>query len=192
MMKAESELISALRQKDPRAYEKLMQTVGDSLFGVAYRILRDEEKAHEAVQEAFLKMVQNIDRFEGRSSLKTWLYRITVNEALMSKRKELPRLDDPIEELLPHYEAKILERPLPAWAQNPEKLIADHEFHEDFAEAVTALPEALRTAYVLKDIEGLSEQEICDILGITKAAVKNRAHRARLLLRQRMGAKYGD
>jgi RNA polymerase sigma-70 factor (ECF subfamily) len=191
-MDNEQELISALRQKDPQAYEKILEAIGDSLFRVALRILRDEEKAHEAVQEALLKMLQNIDRFEGRSSLKTWLYRITVNEALMSKRKELPRLDDSIEELLPHYEAKILERPLPDWTQNPEKLIADHQFHEDFAEAVSALPEPLRTSYVLKDIESLSEQEICDILGITKAAVKNRAHRARLLLRQKLGAKYGD
>lgn len=190
-MKADEKLIAALRQKDPEAYSQVMEEVGNSLYNVAFRILRDPEKAQDAVQEAFLKMVQSIDRFEGRSSLKTWLYRITVNEALMAKRKDLPRLDIPIEELLPHYEMKQLKEAHPNWVQDPEKSAADRQFQEFYNEAIAQLPDTLRTAYVLKDVEELSEQEICEILGITKSAVKNRAHRARLMLRQMIGERYG-
>ncbi len=191
-MKDESNKIAALRAKDPQAYAELVREVGDSLYNVAFRIVKDAEKAREVVQEALLKMVKAIDRFEGRSTLKTWLYRIAVNEALMSQRKELPRLDDPIEDLMPRYEARIIEKGLPNWAQNPEKIAAEHEFHDFYEECVADLPESLRTAYLLKDVEGLSEVEIGEVLGITKSAVKNRAHRARLLLRQKIGERYGN
>lgn len=181
-----------LRAKDPEAYRQLVEEVGDSLYGVAYRILRNPEQACEAVQEAFLKMIQSIDHFEGRSSIKTWLYRITVNEALQAQRRTLPQLDEPIEELLPHYRADQLRQPLPRWAEDPEKSAADKEFHDFFAQCVSKLPEPLRTTYLLKDVEQLSEQEICDALQLTKAAVKNRAHRARLWLRKKIGERYGD
>ncbi len=190
-MKDESEIIAALRQKDSAAYRRVLDDYGSSLFNVAFRILKDREKAYEAVQEALLKMVKSIDKFEGRSSLKTWLYRITVNEALMAQRKELPRLDDPIEELMPGYVQAHLKTPLPSWAASPEKMAADNEFQTYYHEIVAELPESLRTAYVLKDVDGLSEEEICEILGLTKAAVKNRAHRARLILRKKIGERYG-
>ncbi len=190
-MKETEERLQALRQGDSQAYAELLNEVGDSLYHVAFRIVKDQQKAHEVVQEAFLKMVKAIDNFEGRSSLKTWLYRITVNEALMAQRKELPRLDDSIEELLPHYEAKYLTKPMPDWAQNPEQQASNHEFEAFYQAAVDSLPESLRTTYVMKDIEKLSEAEICEILEITKSAVKNRAHRARLMLRQIIGERYG-
>ncbi len=191
-MKEDEKKLKALRAKDAQAYQELISEVGDSLYNVAFRIVKNAEKAREVVQEALLKMVKNIDRFEGRSSLKTWLYRIAVNEALMSIRKELPRLDDPIEELMPQYDAKITKENLPNWAQDPEKLASDAQFQNFYADAVEQLPETLRTAYILKDVDGLSENEICEILGITKSAVKNRAHRARLLLRTVIGERYGN
>jgi RNA polymerase sigma-70 factor (ECF subfamily) len=190
-MKENESRLKALRVKDPEAYRQLMNEVGDSLYHVALRIVKNQEKAQEIVQEVFLKMVKNIDRFEGRSTLKTWLYRIAVNESLMSQRKELPRLDDSIEELLPHYEANQLKKPNPEWAKDPERLADDHEFHAFYKECLHKLPETLRTAYVLKDVENLSEDAICEILGITKSAIKNRAHRARLMLRHMIGERYG-
>jgi len=190
-MTDESKLIEDLRRKDSAAYRRVLNDFGSSLFNVAFRILRDREKAYEAVQEALLKMVQSIDRFEGRSSLKTWLYRITVNEALMAQRKELPRLDNPIDELMPSYVTEHLKTPLPDWATDPETVAANHEFQEFYHQTIEELPESLRTTYMLKDVEGLSEQEICEVLGLTKAAVKNRAHRARLILRQKIGERYG-
>ena len=191
-MPDEAKLIADLKKKDSAAYRQVIEDFGNSLYNVAFRILKDREKAYEAVQEALLKMVQSIDRFEGRSSLKTWLYRITVNEALMAQRKELPRLDNPIDELMPSYVKERLKTPLPDWATDPEKVAANHEFEAYFRQVIEELPEALRTAYILKDIEGLSEKEICEVLGLTKAAVKNRAHRARLILRQKIGERYGD
>lgn len=190
-MKEDENRLKALRAKDAQAYQELISELGDSLYNVAFRIVKNPEKAREVVQEALLKMVKSIDRFEGRSSLKTWLYRITVNEALMAIRKELPRLDDPIEDLMPHFDAKIAKENLPDWAQDPEKLTSDAEFQSFYTAAVDELPETLRTAYILKDVDGLSENEICEILGITKSAVKNRAHRARLILKDVIGERYG-
>ena len=187
----ETQLV-ALRRKDPVAYRELLQELGDSLYHVAFRILKDAAKAEEVVQEVFFKALKSIDQFEGRSSLKTWLYRITVNEALMAQRKELPHLETPLEELMPRYETPQSSTALPHWAQNPEKMASDHEFQLFYQECLATLPEILRTAYVLKDEEGLSEEEISQILGVTKSAVKNRAHRARLMLRNLIGARYGD
>ena len=109
----------------------------------------------------------------------------------MAQRKELPRLDDPIENLMPGYVEEHLKAPLPDWATNPENVASQQEFQNFFETCVAELPESLRATYVLKDVDGLSEQEICKILGLTKAAVKNRAHRARLILRQKIGERYG-
>lgn len=191
-MKVDEKRLEALRAKDPEAYRQLMNEVGNSLYNIAFRIVKDQENAHEIVQETFLKMVKNIDHFEGRSSLKTWLYRIAVNEALMSLRKELPPLSESVEDLLPRYNPEQIAQPFPEWAEDPEKKVSDSEFHEFYRQCVDSLPETLRTAYILKDVEDLSEDEICEILGITKSAVKNRAHRARLMLRNMIGDRYGN
>jgi RNA polymerase sigma-70 factor, ECF subfamily len=191
MSEATAQVI-ALRAQDPEAYRQVVEELGNSLFHVALRILNDPEKAHEAVQEAFLKMVRSIENFEGRSTLKTWLYRITVNEALQLKRRELPRLDDSIEELLPQYVESRLAEPRPEWIENPESITVKKELQETFNTFVHELPEPLRTTYVMRDIEQISENEICSILNISKSAVKNRAHRARLYLRKKLAEKYGD
>lgn len=184
------ELVPGLKAKKEEAYRQLIEQYSDKLFYLALRILRQEEEAREVLQEAFLKVVAKIDSFHEDSSLYTWLYRITVNEALMRKRGSHSHQELPLEDYLPHYEFGYAVDEYSDWSKLPDKLFEKEEFRTFVRSCVEGLPDELKTAYLLKDEEGLSEDQVCEILEITKPAMKNRVHRARLILRKRIEGKY--
>ncbi|MBI1909400.1 MAG: sigma-70 family RNA polymerase sigma factor [Deltaproteobacteria bacterium] len=189
-MKEETTLLEGLKKGMESAYRGLVEGYSDRLFRIISRFVRNPEEAKEVLQTVFLKVIENIQKFEGNSSLYTWLYRIAVNEALMRIRSQKPRREISWEEVLPHYEDGIRTFEVPDWSKLPDQQLADRELQLFVQESVAELSEDLKAAYLLKDVEQLSEDEVCTILDLTKPAMKNRVHRARLFLRKRIEERY--
>jgi RNA polymerase sigma-70 factor (ECF subfamily) len=187
----EKDLVEGLRERREDAYRRLIDEYSEKLYRLASRILRRDEEAREVLQEVFVKVIQKIGDFQGDSSLYTWLYRVTVNEALMRKRAQTGRLkEESFEDLLPRYEFGYLADRTQDWSRAADERFQTEEFRALVRNLVDELPEELKAAYVLKDLEELSEDEVCGILEISKPTMKNRVHRARLILRKRIEEAY--
>jgi RNA polymerase sigma-70 factor (ECF subfamily) len=180
----EGELLSGLRVGDERAYETLVRAYGGRLLAVARRILRSEDDAQDAVQEAFLNAFRSLDRFQGEARLSTWLHRIVVNAALMKLRTRRRKPESSIEELLPGgLENGHMTDPAEAWRKAPEEEVGRQELRELVLEKIHELPEAHRNVLLLRDIEELDTEAAAQMLNVSVGAVKTRLHRARQALR---------
>jgi RNA polymerase sigma-70 factor (ECF subfamily) len=177
-------LLARLRAGDDVAFAELVRRESGKLLAVARRILRSDEEAQDAVQDALLSAFQNLDRFEGGARLSTWLHRITVNAALMRLRSKKRRREDSIEELLPAFaEDGHHLAPVSPLRDAAEDEIASAEIAAIVRAAIDELPEGYRVVLVLRDVEGLDTAETAAALGIGPDAAKMRLHRARQALR---------
>lgn len=180
----ERELVERLRARDDAAYELLVRTHTGRLLAVAQRLLRNEEDARDAVQEAFLSAFRSIDRFAGEARVGTWLHRILVNAALMKLRSRRRKPEQPIEDLLPTFlEDGHQEHPAAPWREPPDAALRRRELRLRVREAIDRLPESYRTVLLLRDIEELDTGETAAALALSESAVKTRLHRARQALR---------
>jgi RNA polymerase sigma-70 factor (ECF subfamily) len=159
-------------------FDSIVEEHSSFVYNVAYRMMGNPEDAEDVVQDAFLSAFRAFERFRGQSRVTTWLYRITVNAALMKLRKtKLARtltqtgLDD----------MEIVD-----WSNTPEKGAANSELQEKLWEGINQLEPDLRAAVVLRDVQGLSNTEAADVLEVTVSALKSRLHRARVLLRKHL------
>ena len=187
--RSEAGLLAGLRARDAQAFETLVREQTGRLLSVARRLLRNEEEARDAVQEAFLSAFRALDRFEGASLLSTWLHRIVVNTCLMrlrSRKREAPEED--LDELLPafdssgHHAAAVTD-----WSQDVHKALEREETRLAVRRAIDQLPESYRTALLLRDIEEMELADVAATLEITPNAAKVRIHRARQALRTLLG-----
>ncbi len=181
----EPKLLEALRAGDGEAYERLVRSYGGRMLAVTRRLLRDEEEARDAVQDAFLSAFRSIDRFEGQSRLSTWLHRIAVNAALMKLRSKKRKPETSIEDLLPGFieDGHMAEPPEAPWREGADALLARGETREWVRRRIDDLPESHRTVLLLRDIEELDTAEVAKLLDLSPGAVKTRLHRARQALR---------
>jgi len=181
----EAQFVAALRAGDGRAYERLVREFGGRMLAVARRILRSEEDARDALQEAYLQAFRALPRFEGQARISTWLHRIVVNAALMKIRSRKVRPEESIEPLLPTFRddghATVA---FCAWDESADELLERRETREMVRAAIDRLPDTYRTVLMLRDIEELDTQEVAELLGVTANAVKIRLHRARQALRE--------
>ena len=179
----ERSFLAALRARDPEAVERLVRTESPRLLGVARRLLRNEADARDAVQDAFLSALQGLERFEGGSTLATWLHRIVVNAALMKLRSRRRKPEASIEDLLPSFLEDGHHTVHPSPWEAADSLIERREVRELVRGSIDRLPDRYRTVLLLRDIEELDTAAVARVLGVTKAAVKVRLHRARQALR---------
>lgn len=154
------------------------------MLAVARRLLRVEEDARDAVQEAFLSALKSIDSFAGEARLSTWLHRIVVNAALMKLRTRRRRPERSIEEMLPTFlsDGHQAQPPSP-WRQSVSGELERAETRALVRNRIDELPEAYRTVLILRDIEELDTEETARLLSCSVNAVKTRLHRARQALR---------
>lgn len=186
---AEAELIRGLRAGEAAAYRQLVEQYSAAVYGVALRLLGDEQAAEDVLQETFLKAFRAIARFQGRSLLSTWLYRIATNESLMRLRRREPTVSLSLDEPMGDQElSELVSGPLVDWSSAPAEQLLSSEARLEMDKAISDLPEALRVVFVLRDLQGLSGAETAQALGISVQAVKTRLHRARLWLRDRLSA----
>jgi RNA polymerase sigma-70 factor (ECF subfamily) len=166
----------------------MVERYSGTVYNLALRLMRNDSlEAEEVLQETFISAYRALDRFEGRSLLSTWLYRIAYNAALMRLRKRQPSVVS-IDEPALNEEGDPIPRQLVDWGGGPEQALLDGELRKLLDAAVAALPETLRSVFVLRDIEGLSTAETAAVLDLTESNVKVRLHRARLALRERLSA----
>lgn len=174
----------AIRQAqagDPDAYRVLVERYQGRAFRLALRVLRDEDAARDAVQDAFLKAWSALPKFEGRSSFFTWLYRLVMNQCLDHKRRDRSTRHVEFEEG-GHVEAELSDDPSPETlgvSFAPAAEVARKELREQLAEAIERLPDAARETLLLREVEGLSYSEIAKALEIPKGTVMSRLHYAR-------------
>ena len=180
----EATLLAGLRAGREDAYETLLRAYSGRMLTVARRFMGSEEDARDAVQEAFISAFKAMDRFEGDSRISTWLHRIVVNACLMRLRTRRRKPEESIDDLLPKFaENGHLEASAAGW-EGADTLIERGQTRELVREAIEKLPEAYRTVLLLRDIEEFDTEQTAEALGLTKAAVKTRLHRARQALRQ--------
>ena len=183
--------LDALRSRDPQALAALFEAYADRIYRLALSLLRDPSAAEDIVQETFVSAMTHLDRFEGRSSLGTWLYRVGYNASLdwLRRRRDEPLpADEPGDE----SDAVPLPRSLVEWTLTPESRQAEGEMAAELDRAIGTLPESLRVVFVLRDVDELSTQETAEALGLTEGAVKVRLHRARLALREKLSAYFAE
>jgi len=169
---------------DEAACEILVRDHTARLLAVARRYVRNEEDARDAVQEAFIAAFRAVGRFEGGSSLSTWLHRIAINCCLMKLRSGRRHPEASIEELLPSFDEtghRVLGNE--EWPESVEAALEKRQTRESVRAAIARLPEKYRSVILLRDIEELSTEEAANLLGTTPTAVKVRLHRARQALR---------
>ena len=176
-------LAQRLKERDKFALEDLLSVHGGKLYGVALQFMRNETDAQEVLQDALIQIWNKIELFESRSSLSTWMYRVTANAALMKLRKEKKfqqnvSLDcDAVDGDLPVIQ-------LADSGPTPDAAAAHTELEARVRSAIERLPEPYRSTVLLSDVDGLSMQEISEATGVGLAAVKSRLHRGRLALRK--------
>jgi RNA polymerase sigma-70 factor (ECF subfamily) len=184
----ESELLEGLWAGEQAAFRRLVELNSTNVYNVALKLLNNEQEAEDVLQETFLSAFEAIDRFEGRSKLSTWLYRIAYNASLMRLRKRKQMTTFSLDQPLNGENGGTPQgtRYLVDWSTLPDDQLLSAEARQEMNQAIADLPETLRSTFVLRDIQGLSGAETAEILGITVQAVKNRLHRARLRLRDRL------
>ena len=168
-----------------------MEAYSGVIYRLALKMLESPQDAEDALQETFIKAYKGLAKFDGRSSLSTWLYRIATNEALMMlrKRKHLTiSFDEPFKS------DDELQAPLQItdWCCLPEQELMSSEARQYLGEAIEALPHSLRVVFLLRDIEGLSTRETGAVLDLSETAVKTRLSRARFRLRELLTGYYGE
>ena len=183
-------LVAALRRGDPTAAEDLVAAYGDRACRLATRITGNAQDAEEAVQDAFLSVIRKIDAFRGDSAFGSWLYRIVANAGYQRRRRRRGRgADVSLDKLLPEFDAHGRHvAPVADWSTSVDDPALQTELRMVLTSAIDELPADYRAVVLLRDVEGLSHQEIAEALGLTVANVKARVHRARLFLRRRLDA----
>lgn len=195
--KFDDTFVDRLRNGDDQAFSTLLDTYHGPMFRLAISMGASEASAEEIVQETWMAVIDGIDDFEGRSSLKTWIFSILTNQARRRTKRDsrTPPItsvfsDRAIQEVLEDQENPGPEGSASrsyAWSINPEDRSMQHALLEVIQEAVDELPASQRTVVLLRDFEGLSPEEVCEILEITDGNHRVLLHRARVRLRKAVG-----
>ncbi len=182
---ADDKLVEALRRGEEGAVEALVDRYGGWIHQVARRFLRDSRDAEEVVQDVLLTVVQKIQTFKGEAAFSSWLYRVTANAAYGRLRARRSRPEVSLEPLLPVFDEEGRHaQPVADWSPQLEDPAVAREARAAIDRSLNRLPEEYRIVVLLRDVEGLSNEEVAGALGLSVSAVKSRLHRARLVLRQ--------
>ena len=165
-----------MEPKTEQDFEAIVEQYSGFVFNVVNRILGNQADSEDAVQEAFISAYRNFHKFRGESSVSTWLYRIAVNAALMKLRRDRRK------EFLTQtgYDDTQLVR----WTEGPESAALNSELRDHLEAGLLLLPPQLRTVVVLRDVQGLSNEEAAKVLETSVSSLKSKLHRGRVLLRK--------
>ncbi len=188
MSRAERRLIRRLKDRDERAFSELIEEQGDRVFNLCFRMLGNRQEAEDVAQEVFITVFKSIDSFRGDSKLSTWLYRIASNLSknrikYLSRRHDRSKVE--FDEGVDRAAASSA-LTSPKQAKSPDDHVAGNQLEKIMQQAISELEEDHRILIVLRDIEELSYDEICEITDLAEGTVKSRLHRARLALRKKM------
>lgn len=178
----EDDLLEGLRSNDKYACACMLKRYAGQVYALGLRMMNDEDEAEEVMQETFINACKNINSFQGRSKLGTWLYRIATNAALMRLRRKNRTV--PLDTVMGENGSLPVPETIVSWRSDLEERAAQGELRDALENSLEALSENLRAAFILRDIQGMSTAEAAETLQISESAVKVRLHRARLQLRE--------
>ena len=179
-------LIARIKKGDERAFAQLVKRYEQTVWGFAFKLCRNKEKAEESFQDTFINVFRKIDQFDSRSKFSTWLYTIVANNCLMNRRKRkleglLESLDD-----APDVENEDVQRQLATWDDSPVEAMMNKELREQMDAAIQELPDEYKVVFVLRDLEEKTAEETAKILKLSVPAVKSRLRRSRIFLRHKL------
>ena len=184
---SDGQLVARLKKGDETAFAEVLRRYELKVYSLTRGLMHNEDDAQDATQDAFLSVFRGIGRFKEKSSLSTWIYRIAVNAALMRLRKRRQdRLTVPIDDYMPafagdgHRVAVV-----PDWHPAVDEMLLNKELAGLLKKWIAELSPEYRTVFLLRDQEGLDNEEVAAVLNLSVAAVKSRLHRARLYMRER-------
>lgn len=184
------ELVNGLKAGDNQAFAEMLNLYTQKVHNLAMRITRNAEDTEEVLQDVFVTVYRKINRFEGKSAFSSWLYRITVNTAFMKLRKRKQSQAETTDDgYLNLREACSAQR---SDTSDVNFICSRHELREELEAAITKLSDEYKVIFVLRDIDGLSNEEVSRILDLSVPAVKSRLHRSRLMLRKKLQKFYDD
>ena len=183
MNPADEDLVASARRGDRHAFEELVDRHKQKAYHIAFDFARDREDAKDLSQEAFLKAFTNLKHFDGRSSFYTWFYRILVNLCLDYKRRQRRTPAETFDEAV---ENEVEPTHQPEKPRSPDQQVWAKQFSLRIGQALDELPARQRTAFVLKNHQGLSIKEIAELMETAEGTVKVHLHRAVMALRERL------
>lgn len=186
VMTREQDLIARVQRGQNELFYELVQPHERRVYAAALAILRNEADAEDVAQEAMLKAFANIRQFRAEAKFSTWLIQITVNEALMRRRRERTVVMEAIDSR--EEDSEYAPRDFADWREIPSEALERKEVRQRLADALAKLDRKYREVFVLRDMEQLNIQETAEALGISVASVKTRLLRARLMLRDLLAA----
>ncbi len=183
----EQDLIARVQRGQNELFYELIRPYERRVYAAALAILRNQSDAEDTAQEAMLKAFSHIRQFRAEARFSTWLIQITVNEALMRRRREKTVVMEAIDDRR-EAEAEYVPRDFADWREIPSEALERKEVRQRLAEALGTLDPKYREVFVMRDMEQLNIQETAEALGISVASVKTRLLRARLMLRDLLAA----
>lgn len=188
---SDNKLILLAKKGNKLAFEEIFRRYKGKAYGLALRISRKPEEAEEILQETFINVFRKINSFNFDSAFSSWLYKVTANTALMRlrkcKRHKNSRLEDYWDNEKGKYTASVMLDHIRVNAS-----YVTHEIQEHLISAINSLPVSYRQVFILRDVDGFSNKEAGDLLGCTVPAIKAMLHRARVILKEKLGTYYKD
>ncbi len=186
MSELEHSLLRRLRNREERAFRELIEAHRDRVYNICYRMLGNRHESEDVAQEVFITVFKTIDTFREESKFSTWLYRVAVNHCKNRIKYLARRFDkqkDELDDQASGANGTPIGAPLPS---APDRALAGAQMEKLLQDAIASLDEEQRMVVVLRDVEDLSIEEICEITGLPDGTVKSRLHRARLVLRKKL------
>lgn len=185
--RCDEELVVRARAGDEAAFTELVRRHEGRVYTLALKMLHNPADAEDVLQETFINALRGLKTFRAEATFATWLYRIAYNATLMKLRKPVTTLslDETIE-----GDESAMPRELMDWSHDPEAEVLNRETRHMMQAAVDTLSPALRSVFVLRDMDGLSTEETATVLGVSLEVVKTRLHRARMILRNELADYY--
>jgi len=180
----EAEMISRIVAGERELFYDLIKPYERAVFITAYSVLRCEADAEEIAQEAVLKAYKALSRFRGDSKFSTWLIRITLNEALMRRRRSRPGSDVPLQEFIDEADGDFTPAVLTDWREIPSEALDRKELRDILQRAIDELPQNYREVLIMRDVREMNIAETAQLLGVSEGVVKSRLFRARLMMQK--------
>lgn len=182
LTRKDAELVGRIKHGDGLALEEIVRRYSNKVYNLAFHITHNTSAAEEIMQDVFLTLIAKIKTLENDAYFATWLYRVTTNAAYGYLRREKRYTEQtPIDEI--DEQAAGFD-----FSELPDDVLLSDESKDIIRQAIDGLPTSMRTIVIMKDVEGLKNEEISEALGLSLPAVKSRLHRGRLLLRETLSA----
>jgi RNA polymerase sigma-70 factor (ECF subfamily) len=179
-------LVAEYLEGNELAFEELVHRYQGKLVNYLNGIIYDYDRSSELCQEAFIRVFRNAHRYKGKYQFSTWLYRIATNLAIDEIRRRQRKSRYFFQSIVEFFQSGEQELPLPDCRQSPEDALDKKEKRQRLQKAIDSLSEKYRLAFYLKEVQGLSYEEVAQVLNVSLGTVKSRIHRAKILLRDKL------